>query len=158
REQLRAPDDGIVADLRVRAGQQLAPGDSVASNVDENAGYELIILLPGQYAPQVRPGMQGIFKVDGYPNSYEAITIDNVGSEIVGPREAARYAGSTDALTLAGPLVVVRSRLESRHFSAGGGSYAYRDGMTARAEVDLRSEPMIVSLLPGLKEFLKNLK
>jgi hypothetical protein len=102
--------------------------------------------------------MQGAFTLDGYPNSHEVVAIDDVGSEVVGPREAARYAGTADAITVTGPVVVLRCLLKSASFSAGNVSYVYRDGMTARAEVDLRSEPMIVELLPGLKEFARNLK
>jgi membrane fusion protein (multidrug efflux system) len=157
-EQLRAPTDGVVSDVRVRAGQQISPGDQVASIIDENAGYELIVLFPGQYAPQIRPGMQVIFKVDGYPDSNEAGLIDDVGHEIIGPREAARFADSAETLAVNGPVVIVRSLLKQVHFSAGHTSYVYRDGMTAQVDVNLRSESMIVDLLPGLKEFLRNLK
>jgi len=81
-----------------------------------------------------------------------------VGSEIVGPREAARFASSADELTVTGPSVVVHCPLTSQVFSVGDRSYEYHDGMTGQAEVDLRSEPMIISILPGVKEFLRNLK
>jgi membrane fusion protein (multidrug efflux system) len=157
-QQLLAPSDGVVTDLQVRPGQQLAVGDQVSSIVDEEAGFELVVLLPGQYAPQIRRGMQIIFKVDGYPDSREATVIDDVGGEILGPQEAARYARSADTLALAGPVVIVRSPLKDARFTAAGTSYGYRDGLTAQVEVNLRSESMILDLLPGLKRALRNLQ
>jgi membrane fusion protein (multidrug efflux system) len=98
-----------------------------------------------------------VLKLQGYPDSHEMIPIGRVGTEIVGPHEAARYAGkeSTDALTVAGPVVIVRSELQPSRFTAGGHTYNYQDGMTGVAEVSVRSEPMIVSLVPGLKNILK---
>ena len=157
-EQLRAPSDGIIGDVRMRAGEQIASGDQVASIVDQDSGYELIVFLPQQYAPQIHRGMKGSFKIEGYTDSHESMTVDDVGSEIVGPREAARFASSADELTVTGPSVVVHCPLTSQVFSVGDRSYEYHDGMTGQAEVDLRSEPMIISILPGVKEFLRNLK
>ncbi len=158
--QLRAPSDGLVSDVRVRAGQQVSAGDQVASIVDESAGYELISLLPGSYAPQVHPGMPMVLKLDGFPESHEIIPLDRVASEVVGPHEAARYAGreSTDALTVSGPVVIVRAALSSPTFGADGRNYTYQDGMTGQGEVSVRSDLIIINLLPGLKGALQRSK
>jgi membrane fusion protein (multidrug efflux system) len=155
--QLRAPADGLVSDILVRPGQQVGSGDQVASIVDESAGYELIAMLPGSYAPQIHPGMDIVLKLVGYPDSHEVVAIERVGTEIVGPHEAARYAGreSTDALTVAGPVLIVRSTPPPK-FSAGDRSYAFHDGMTGEGEVRVRSERMIVSLVPGLENLFRS--
>ena len=154
REQLQAPSDGIVSDIRVRPGQQINAGEQVASIVDEGAGYELIALLPGSYAPQIQPGMPFVVKLAGYPDSRQSIGIDWVGAEVVGPREGARAAGweSGDAPAVGGPVIVIRSQLFSTKFRSGKREYTYHDGMTGDAELTVRSEPMLVSLVPGLKE------
>jgi len=154
---VRAPEDGLVSDVRVRAGRRVDPGDQVISIVNEAAGYELIALLPGSYATQIQPGMVLVVKLKGYPNSHEEIRIDRVGDEIVGPNEAWRYAGveGIDAVTAAGPVIVVRSQLRPLKFASGDRLYAYRDGMIGEGQVRVRSAPLIVSLLPGLKDILR---
>jgi membrane fusion protein (multidrug efflux system) len=148
----------MISDIRVRAGQEVAAGDQVANIVDEDAGYELIALLPGSFAPQLRSGMSVTLKLQGYPDSRETIPVDRVGGEIVGPREAARYLGkeSAESLPVSGSIVIVRSTLRHAEFVAGGRALPYHDGMTGEAAVTLRSEPMIVSLIPGLRALLAN--
>jgi hypothetical protein len=156
--QVRAPAEGLISDIRLRPGQQVSAGEQMVSIIHEDSGYELIALLPGSYAPQIRPGMELIIRLDGYPESHEVVTVEHVGSEIIGSHEAARYAGreSTDALNVAGPVIIVRSFLKPRRFEAGGRFLDYHDGMVGKAEVQLRSEPMLVSLIPGLKELLRH--
>lgn len=141
--QLRAPSDGVISDIRVREGQQVNPGDQVASIINEASGYELIALLPGSYAPQIRPGMSIVLKLQGYPESREVVPIETLGAEIIGPHEAARYLGreSTDALTVSGPVVIVRSQLLRSAFRAGERSYRYQDGMAGKQKSEFALNP-----------------
>lgn len=157
-EQLRAPAGGVVGDVRIRVGQRLSAGDEVASIVDEDSEYGVIVLLPGQYAPQIRRGMQGFITIDGYPESHEPVTIDNVDSEVLGPRDAIRDADIGDAIAVTSPVVLMRCTLKSKRFAAQGRYYAYHDGMSARLELDLRSESMLADLVPGLKSFVRTLR
>jgi membrane fusion protein (multidrug efflux system) len=153
RDQVRAPAGGAIQDIRVRPGQQVTQGDQVASIVDEQAGYELIALLPGSYAPQIQPGMLCVVKLTGYPDSRQSVDIDWVGSEILSARDAARYAGLEGAASGgANPVVIVRSTPLPVRFRSGGRAYPFRDGMVGEAEVTVRSEPMLVNLIPGLKD------
>jgi hypothetical protein len=152
---LRAPKDGLVSDVRVRPGQQISPGEQVASIIDETVGYELNARLLGSYAPQIRPGMSIVFKLDGYPDSHEIGTIDGVRTDNVVPLEAARHSSreNGNALGVAGPALVVHSTLPQR-FAVGDRSYPYEDGMTGNGEVRLLSEPLIIEIVPGLKNLL----
>ncbi len=154
---LRATSNGIISDVWVRPGQHVSANDQAASIIDESAGYEVIALLPGSYAPQLRPGIPLRLKVDGYSDSAETVEVDRVGAEVVGPREAARYAGrdSGDGLVIAGPIVIVHASLKSLTFQANHGHYSYKDGMGGRAEASVRSERIIVTLVPGLKGLLR---
>jgi hypothetical protein len=85
------------------------------------------------------------------------VAVDRVGAEIVGPREAARYAGREggDGLLVAGPVVIVQAILRSPKFRSNHHEYPYTDGMAGRAEVSVRRERIIVSLVPGLKGLVK---
>jgi len=153
-QEVRAPSDGVVSDIRVHAGQAISAGDQIASVVDDASGYELISFFPGYYAPQLHPGMKVVLKVNGYPESHEILAMNHVGAEVIGPREAQQYAGresSDAALQVTGPVVSVRAALTARSFEAGEDSYRYYDGMTGEAEVVVHSEPLLVHLIPGLK-------
>jgi membrane fusion protein (multidrug efflux system) len=150
---VRAPIKGVVSRIQGRQGQRVTAGDELVRIIDDGAGYELIAFLPGSYAPQLHAGLNISVTVEGYPDSNEVVTMDEVGPEIVGPREAARYAGrdNNDVLAVPGPVVIVRSPLQSARFQSNGQHYAFLDGMTGRAEISLRSEPIIISLVPGLR-------
>ncbi len=151
--QLRAPHDGIVSNLRVFEGQQINPGDQVATIIDETAGYEVVAFLPASYAPQLGRGMPMVSTIDGYADSHEVSPAASVSAETVEPREAAHYAGK-DALAVTGAVVIVEAVLSSSRFASGGQVYPYRDGMGVRAEISVRSEPLLLSLIPGLKDLI----
>lgn len=151
--ELRAPAEGVISDLRSRPGQPVATGDPLATVVNDAGGYELLVFLPGVYAPQIQEGMTIVLRIDGYPESYEVVPVQHVGSEIISAREALRYAGY-DSVSVSGPVVVIQSVLPSRQFSSDGHAYGYRDGLTAIAYVTIRSKPMIESLFPAWKQTL----
>ena len=56
-----------------------------------------------------------------------------------------------DSLHLVGPVVVVHGRLATPEFVVDGKTYRYHDGMLATAEVPVRTERIIVALLPALR-------
>lgn len=155
--QPRAPSDGVVTDVRVRAGQQVAPGDQVASIVADASEYELLAFLPGSYAPQLHEGFPMVLKIDGYANSHEVVLVQQVETEILTPREVARYAG-VESIAVPSSSVIVRAILPRASFSMDGRTFSYHDGMTAAAEVSVRSEPMLVSLIPGAKALFGGMK
>jgi multidrug efflux pump subunit AcrA (membrane-fusion protein) len=150
---IRAPRAGLVTDLRVRPGQYLQPGESVASLVDDNARVSLIALLPGSSRPFLHPGKSLRVELEGFQYEYRELTIDSVSEQIIGPSEVRRYLGReiSDALTLGGPQVLVKASLPSRTFVRGGRTFSYFDGMVARAEARLQEESILVMLIPGLK-------
>jgi membrane fusion protein (multidrug efflux system) len=76
-----------------------------------------------------------------------------VGDQIIGPSEVRRYLGadSADAVDLSGPMVVVRARIPSPTFTIKGRTFNYFDGMLAQADARVRTERILVTLIPGLK-------
>jgi membrane fusion protein (multidrug efflux system) len=81
-----------------------------------------------------------------------------VGDQIVGPAEVRRFLGPEigDAVQLSGPMVLVRARLPSSTFTSKGRTFNYFDGMLARADARVRTERILVALVPGLKGALRN--
>jgi multidrug resistance efflux pump len=154
----RSPVNGVIGDILVRPGQNVGMGDDLFTVVDEHAGLELIALLPGSYAPQIHKGASIVFKLQGYNETRETVNIDDVSQEIVGPQEATRFLGqqSAGSLNVSGPVLIAKSMLLPESFQADGRRFSYRDGMTGEGEVSVHSEPLIIKLVPGLHELLRN--
>lgn len=151
--ELRAPAAGAVEDVRVRPGQPVAPGQVLVTLAGAGGERTVIALLPGEYRPQLKPGLELRMELQGYRYAYQHLTVTDVGSEVVGPAEARRYLGDeiADAATLGGPVVLVTARLSSPTFEAEGKTRRYHDGMWGKAEVRVRSERILVALIPALR-------
>ncbi|EPX65005.1 hypothetical protein D187_000430 [Cystobacter fuscus DSM 2262] len=150
---LRAPRAGVVSALKVREGQYVNPGESVASITGDEVRVTLVALLPGGYRPRLEPGKPLRVELNGFSHEYQTFTIQSVGDQILGPNEVRRYLGADhgDAVTLEGPLVVVRASIPATTFSIKGKTFNYFDGMLAQADVRVRTERILVTLIPGLK-------
>jgi hypothetical protein len=155
---LRAPSDGVASDVRVRPGQYLAAGQQVLSIVRDQDRPTVVVLLPGEFRPLVRRGMPIRFEISGYRYAYQQLTVDSVGDEVVGPAEARRYLGAEigDTVQPAGPVVILKARLPRPTFQAEGRSYRFHNGMHGNAEVEVRREKILLTLVPGLKALFRS--
>ncbi|MCP3960425.1 MAG: HlyD family efflux transporter periplasmic adaptor subunit [bacterium] len=154
---LRAPVDATISEIRVRPGQYLLPGHILLTLAGEETTPSIIVLLPGQYRPQLEPGMPLRLEISGYRYAYQNLEVESVADEVISPAEAHRLLGPgiSDAVDLRGPTVVVEARLPSQTFEAEGQTYSYHNGMHCAAEVRLRSETILVTLVPALKRLLR---
>jgi len=155
---LRAPHAGVVSGLRIRPGQLVTPGESVVSVVGDKVEVSLVALLPGGQRPLLEPGRPLRVELDGFHHEYHGFIIESVGDQIVGPAEVRRFLGPEigDAVQLSGPMVLVRARLPSSTFTSKGRTFNYFDGMLARADARVRTERILVALVPGLKGALNH--
>jgi len=155
--EVRATAAGVVSDVRVRPGQHITPGQSLLSLVRGQENPEVIAFIPGEYRPLLKRGMPLRLEIQGYRYAYQHLVVTSVGDEVVGPGEAQRYLGTeiADAVKLDGPVVRISARLATDTFEADGRVRRYHDGMLARAEVRVRSEPVLVALIPALKAVLE---
>lgn len=151
--QIRAAHDGTVNDVRVRISQHVAPGDVLLSLAGKDATFSVIALLPGHVRPQIQSGAPLRLEMSGYRYSYQRLSIDSVGAEVLSPLEARRLLGPdiADALPLTGSVVLVRAPLPQSTFVADDRTYRFFDGMPGTAETRVRSESILVALLPGLR-------
>ncbi|MEQ1503348.1 MAG: HlyD family efflux transporter periplasmic adaptor subunit [Myxococcota bacterium] len=145
---LRAPVDAVVADVRVRVGAAVGPGDVLVSLATGDAGAELVALMPGDARPRIRPGMPLRLAVDGYPDAPATVVVDRVDEDVVGSAEAARLLGlaASDGIGVDGPVTLVRAALPDAF-----GPYRFHDGLRGRASVRVRSTPVLVALIPALE-------
>ncbi len=148
-----APCAGMVRDLRLRPHQLVASGEVLLTLVDDHDVWSVVVMLPGQYRPFLKPGNPLRLELTGFRYAYQRLTIDTIGNEVIGPNEVRRFLGPevADAVPLQGSLVIVQAHVPARTFTADGRWHAYHDGMHGTAEVRVRSERMVLALVPGLK-------
>jgi membrane fusion protein (multidrug efflux system) len=149
----RATRDGIVSDVMIRPGQLLAAGDLIVSLLSEDTRFTVVAFVPGQYRPLLHAGQPLDLRLAGFPHAIEQLTIERVGEEVVGPSEAKRYLGQAvgDALRLEGPVVLIKAQLPSRTFLADSRALSFYDGLPGMAEARVRSQRVIMALIPGLR-------
>jgi membrane fusion protein (multidrug efflux system) len=149
-----APHDGIVRGLRVRAGQSLQPGDSIATIVEDETELSLVAMVPGDAGPMLRKGQNLRLELTTHGRAFQDLTVESIDDEIIGPTEARRFLGPelADAIPLGGPVVLVRTKLPSDSFEIDGTVYTYREGMSGTARIRLRDEPIIFAILPALRQ------
>jgi membrane fusion protein (multidrug efflux system) len=154
---LRAPKAGTVSEIRIRPGQLLQPGEIVLTLLDDETPPSVVALLPGQFRPQLRPGGLVRFAPDGYSFSYQSLTIESVGDEILGPSEVRRYLGPelADALKIEGPSVIVTARLPKPSFDAEGKAYRFHHGLQGHVWVRLRARTILAAFVPALADVLE---
>jgi membrane fusion protein (multidrug efflux system) len=150
---LRAPRDGVVSDLRIRPNQLLQAGDLVLSLVGDGTRFYVVAFVPGQYRPLLHPGLTLRLRLSGFQRSSEMVTVESVGDEVVGPSEARRYLGQegADLVPIEGPVVLVKARLAAPTFTSEDKTFNYYEGLTGTAEARVRSQRVLVALVPGLR-------
>jgi multidrug resistance efflux pump len=150
---LHAPRAGMVGAILVRPGQRLAAGDTVVTLVDDQAGCSIVAMLPAHYRPQLEPGTPLRFEVGGYRYAYREALIESVGDQIIGPEEARRSLGQElgDSVKLDGPLVLVATRPITCDFEIDRRTFNFYHGMHGIAQARVRSERILLALLPSLR-------
>lgn len=154
---VRALQTGVVGDVRIRPGQLLTPGEVILTMLGNDTRCSIVTMLPAHYRPQLQPGMSLRFEITGYRYAYQDMTIESVGSQIIGPNEVQRYLGQeiADTIKVEGPVVLVEARPHSRTFEVDGARFEMHHGMNGRAEARVRSETILTTLFPGLRAVLE---
>ena len=82
------------------------------------------------------------------------LVVEDVSEEVIGPLEVRRYLGQelADALVMqGGAKVLVTARVDASTFTSDGVSYGYYDGLTGLAEVRVRRQSILATLIPALR-------
>jgi membrane fusion protein (multidrug efflux system) len=148
-----APIDAMVSDVRVHPGQHVNAGDVLVSLAGPSTRYAITALLPGEFRPQLAPGMPMRVELVGYDHTYQTFVVNDVAEGVVGPQEARRALGSeiADSVALQGPVVLLRAATGDTTFQDGGLRFQFHDGMLGQARVRVRAESLLFTLLPALK-------
>lgn len=150
---IRAPRAGAIGDVRIRPGQLIEAGSVVLTLLGEDRRCSVMTMLPAQYRPQLRPGLTLRFEVKGYQYAYQEMVITSVGTQIIGPNEVKRYLGQEigDTLAVEGPVVLVEAMPKSPTFKVDGQMFEFYHGMNGVAEARVRTESILLSIVPGLR-------
>jgi membrane fusion protein (multidrug efflux system) len=155
---VRATIAGVVSDVRARPGQPVVAGEVLCAIVPKEAtGVSLVALVPADYRPMLRAGLEMRFELDGFRYEYADVKVEEVSSEAVGPTEVNRLLGTERDGSVKiepGGKVFVTGKLPASTFTSEGEPYGYFDGLTGTAEVRVRREPIIVTLIPALRRVL----
>jgi membrane fusion protein (multidrug efflux system) len=155
--EIRATVAGYVSDVRVRLGQRVNAGDVLLAVAPKDAKVSLVAMVPADYRPMLKQGLKMRFELNGFRYEYSDLNVDQVAAEAVGPSEVQRFLGQerADAVPLdPGAKVLVSATLPSATFTSEGQPYGYFDGLTGNAEVCVRSEPLLVTLIPFFRQWL----
>jgi membrane fusion protein (multidrug efflux system) len=155
RRSVRAPHAGVIGDVRVREGQLVEPGLRLIDLQGSATSATVTALLPGRYRPLLHAGDKLRFEIDGFHQLTHELRINQVGEQIVGPSEAARFVGRdlADAFSITGPVVLVQASLPRTSFTMEGQRYEFSTGMFGKAESVVRNEPIAYSFIPSLKQW-----
>jgi multidrug efflux pump subunit AcrA (membrane-fusion protein) len=155
---IRAEVAGYVTDVRVRPGQHVNLGDVVLAVAPAGqARPSVVAMVPGDYRPMLKQGLPLRFELDGFRYEYADLEVGEVAAEAVGPLEVQRLLGQDRAESILlgpGAKVLVTARLPAPTFSSEGQPYGYFDGLTGTAEIRVRSEPILVTLVPALRQWI----
>jgi len=154
--QIRATVDGTVEEIRVRPGEPVKSGDKVLSMIQGPAQYEVVAFLPEAYAPQLHRGMPVRLKLAGGTVPGDGAEISEISPDSLSPGEVMRYMGKADSESVraAGRAVMIHASLPERLIRDISDD-SKLDGMTGEAEVVVRSERVILALMPGLKKIFE---
>jgi membrane fusion protein (multidrug efflux system) len=154
---VKAPIPGVVSDIRIRPGQRVEAGEVLCGISPTDAKVSIVAVVPGDYRPQLTPNQAVRFALDGYAYEYQDLTVETIGDGVVGPTEVKRFLGQEiwDSVHMGlGAKVLVSARIPNKTFTSQGETYAFYDGLTGVAEIRVRDEPIVVTLLPFLKALL----
>jgi multidrug resistance efflux pump len=155
---LRAPQSGFVTDIRARVGQHVNAGDVLlAIAPKESARVSLDAMVSADYLPMLHKGAKMRFELDGFHYEYADLEVAEVAAEALGPAEVARYLGRDHEGAVPvepGAKVRVSAKLPAATFTSEGQPYGYFDGLTGNASIQVRREPLLVTLVPALRAVL----
>lgn len=134
-DQVRAPLDGKIFDLRFRTPGDVVPVSSLLFKIVPSGQLEANILVPNEYIGFVRPGVSAQVRVDAYPYTrYGSISgiVKSVSSDSLPPDD--RYP-----IPRFPSVVQLNSQFLERH----GTKYQIQSGQTVSVNLILRKRRLI---------------
>ncbi len=168
---IRAETKGEVRDIGVRRGQTVAAGQTILTlsslptggwggGVNRDHGNlavapapAVVAFFPGRDRSSIEVGMPMWIDFDTQGDWRERWVVRSVRDAVAGPAEARRLLGGSiaDAVPISGPVTIVWARPPAESAGRKGESARYYEGAVASAEIRLRQESILSTLIPGLR-------
>jgi membrane fusion protein (multidrug efflux system) len=150
RRTIRASGDGVVYDVGVQVGRTLNSGDRVALLARSGTEFEMVGLMPGRYAPLLHVGQLVRVRLTGYSHAFIDVHLTEVGSCVVGPRQALALLGpdTGDIAMPTQPVIVVYATVPGTSFESDGMRHNYVPGMEGAAQARIANKRLLFSLIP----------
>jgi len=145
---IRSPSSGRIGDLRVRPGQLVNPGETVATVQTGATRYTVLALVPGRFQTEVKPGLEIVLELDGHPNEQQVLRVGTVSDHALGTAEARRVLGAdvSDGIDISPPVTLVRAEVPRGIAHSDSGDVHCFDGMRGFAHIRLASRSAIAVL------------
>jgi hypothetical protein len=155
---VRAPGDGVVAAVWVRSGQPVHPGDRLFSFEAEESDPIVVLALPGFSKSHIRAGTSGRFAPEGFDYNYQDLVVETVSDDTVSPAAVKRFLGAEygEDLSVRGSVLLAEGRFLSPTFAVDGITYRRHSGMRGKALLRLRTQPIVLALLPFLRRLVQS--
>jgi multidrug efflux pump subunit AcrA (membrane-fusion protein) len=154
--ELAAPVAGVVNDVRLRAGQRVAPGAVAVTIRDPEARFRGTAFLPGRFRPLLAARQSARIELDGYPRQHLVVELARVHDDVIGPDAARSVLGAE-----LGPMpeldeAVVEAEVvfEDATFRHDGRDLRFFDGMRGTLGARVGDEPVFTRLIPALRGVL----
>lgn len=145
---ITAPVDGAITDVLVT--DIVNAGEHVATIIPEGSQPSVLAFMPGSDRSRFTPGMTMQVELAGYPGSRLALTVTEVGTDIMGSSKARKLLGEklADAVALPPSVVLVKAALPVGGFESRGKTYNFFDGMDGLAEIEIEKRSFLSVVLP----------
>jgi len=154
---VRAPIDGVISDIRARKGENLNPGEAIATILPEDAEVTVLTFLDAKDRPRLHKGMNMKVNLAGYTKAPETAKIIDVGNDAVSPETVGKYLGTSLAGSVklgASSYIIVKAKMPKRTFKSQNQTLYYHHGMQAKVDVLVAEKPFLVTLIPALERYL----
>ena len=149
--QLIVPVAGILADVRVRVGTLVSPGQTVATVRAAHADFEIVAAVAGNFRPLLAAGVPVVAELEQFPGSRFHLAAREISPEVISSEEARALMGQLlPTATEDGALALVYADLPAVLVSSTGAEHPLYDGMRGSVRIPVREERFIVTLWPAL--------
>lgn len=146
---IRAPTSGVIGDFRVKLGEQVIPGETVASVQQTGSTFELIAFFPAEYRAELRQDQWIQLEFAGAPGEHYSLQVARVQDALAGAEEVSRIAGAHLVGQPGQMSAVVHAAIPRGLRHSDGRELTLFDGSSAVAKVTLRWERLITLFVPG---------
>ena len=143
-----APMDGVISLLSVKKGERVVGSNMMAGTemlrIADMAKIEIRVDVGENDIPKVKLGDSAIIEIDAYSGRKFKGMVTQIASSNIGAAAASSLAGTSNDVTQY--KVFIRLLPESYRDLLGKGTFPFRPGMSANADIQTRTQKNVLSV------------